>query len=77
METHPLGDEIATIEASDRDEIAPYDEIRYSLVGNALGAEYFLVNERTGQIFQRRAIQYDPEMTKEYTVSAVTCVLYF
>jgi hypothetical protein len=43
----------------------------YNLVGDSLALQYFIMNQQTGEIYQRRGILYDPAKTTEYTVS--TC----
>ena len=49
---------------------APHNQVRLSLVGDDLALQYFIINEQTGQLFQRRSILTDPDATKQYTVSS-------
>ena len=46
----------------------PHNEIRYSIVGNALAQEYFVIDSETGEIFQRKTIQLEPTLSKVYRV---------
>ena len=48
---------------------SPFNQVRYELMGDMLGQEYFLINSNTGQVFQRRSIMYEPSDSKEYNVS--------
>ena len=47
---------------------APHNEVRLSIVGDDLALEYFTINSRSGQLFQRRSVLTDPDATKQYTV---------
>ena len=38
---------------------APFNQVVYELAGDALALEYFIVTPKGGQIYQRRAVQYD------------------
>ena len=46
----------------------PHNEIRYSIVGNTLAQEYFVIDSVTGEIFQRKTIQLEPTLSKVYRV---------
>ncbi len=46
----------------------PHNEIQYSIVGDALAMEYFVIDKTTGEIYQRKSIQLEPTLAKEYKV---------
>lgn len=50
----------------------PHNQIRYSIVGNALAQEYFVIDSSTGEIFQRKAVQLEPTMSKVYRVGQLS-----
>ncbi len=52
---------IFTVRAQDRDNIAPYNQITYSIVGDDSAPNYFAVNETSGQVKIRRDIKNDRE----------------
>ena len=58
--------------ASDRDDVSPYSDVRFNLIGDVQALQYFLINENTGDIFQRLAVQSDPDMVTEYNVGCAS-----
>ena len=46
----------------------PFNEVRYEVVGDELAEQYFVVNARSGHVYQRRAVQHEPTQAKEYHV---------
>ena len=74
METHPLGDLVAQVEAEDRDELSGYNTPHFTLLNDGLASQFFLVNSASGEVFQRRAVLYDTDDTTEYNVRNSTAM---
>nr|XP_022314372.1 cadherin EGF LAG seven-pass G-type receptor 3-like [Crassostrea virginica] len=72
LETTQLGLPLLQLKATDNDIRAPYNEIRYFIssdVGSALGAQYFMVDEITGNISLRQSPMLDNARTVDYTIN--------
>ena len=62
-----LGSKIAQVQATDDDQQAPHNTVRYYLVGDTLAQQYFMVNEMTGEVAVRKDLAADSNT--RYTVS--------
>ncbi|XP_061182372.1 cadherin-related tumor suppressor-like [Saccostrea echinata] len=70
LETRQLGLSFLQVKATDNDRRAPYNTVRYSIssdAGSALGAQYFMVDEVTGNISLRQSPMLDNARTVDYT----------
>ncbi|XP_061182374.1 protocadherin Fat 4-like [Saccostrea echinata] len=70
LETRQLGLSFLQVKATDNDRRAPYNTVRYSIssdAGSALGAQYFMVDEVTGNINLRQSPMLDNARTVDYT----------
>ncbi|XP_060080745.1 protocadherin Fat 4-like, partial [Ylistrum balloti] len=68
LETEPLARSIQKVTAIDADTVPPNNNIMYSVVGNAKGSEYFMVDENSGTIFVKKDLRDDPDKDGLYTV---------
>ena len=46
----------------------PHNSVLYSLVGDSTALEYFTVNAKTGDLYQRKAFLFDQHANDRYTV---------
>ena len=68
LETHPLGEAIANVNATDQDTKAPHNVIRYEITGSENSKEFFLINEMTGEIYIKKPLSEDKASVSSYTV---------
>lgn len=62
------GDVITTLTAQDRDAIAPFNVITYSLVGDGNAPQFFEVETQTGRVLLRSSVAQQADL--QYTVRA-------
>uniref|UniRef100_K1QE50 Protocadherin Fat 1 n=1 Tax=Magallana gigas TaxID=29159 RepID=K1QE50_MAGGI len=70
LETRQLGLSFLQVKATDGDTRVPYNEVRYLIssdAGSALGAQYFIVDDVTGDISLRQSPKLDNAKTVDYT----------
>ncbi len=66
LETHDLTTPIVTVQATDDDDRAPFNDIRYEIESNSQYRDRFILDARTGQLFLRRSLV--GENINQYTV---------
>ena len=48
---------------------APYNTVKYSITNEDIAAEYFMINEFTGQMSVKKGLYLDEEQSDSYSVS--------
>ena len=66
METHPLTEQVVTVQARDEDDKEPHKTIMYEIESNSQYRDRFTLDPVTGQLFLRRTLV--GETTNQYTV---------
>ncbi|XP_062579030.1 protocadherin Fat 3-like [Saccostrea cucullata] len=62
-ENQPTGQGFFTVTATDADTVSPFNDIRYSLVGDGTATVYFQVDQSTGLVTLRQTVQADTAST--------------
>ncbi|KAL3875972.1 hypothetical protein ACJMK2_033866 [Sinanodonta woodiana] len=68
-ETQTIGVAITRVNATDQDSLAPYNTVKYNVIGDTLASIYFNVNSTSGEIFVKFPLQSDPANTQTYTLT--------
>ncbi len=67
QESLPVGRGVYTVQATDADEAAPFNTIRYRIIGDNNAPVYFRINEQSGDINLNTSLSVDSDTA--YTVS--------
>ncbi|XP_046564129.1 protocadherin Fat 1-like, partial [Haliotis rubra] len=75
LDNRPIGDVVLRVTASDADNLAPYNQVRYALTGNSTVLQFFQVNtvSNVGTVSLKRAIYDYPDNTVTQLQFQVTC----
>ena len=66
----PPGTSVVTVTTTDDDQVSPFNEVKYSIIGDDSAPGYFSIHETTGVITVTNNLENDG--TRLYKVSPVT-----
>ena len=69
LETQALGLAFVRVSARDQDNKRPYNELRYTLKGDVGIIQYFMIDEKSGDISLKKSFMDDPDKRDVYDVS--------
>ena len=54
---------------------SPYNELRYSMIGEDSVLQYFMIDDVTGDVALKKSVQQDPDSKDTYFVSSPIIVI--